>query len=44
MMIPMEKRRLFAYAFKKSVPVLLGYIFLGAAYGIVLQKSGLGWP
>ena len=40
----MEKRRLFAYAFKKSVPVLLGYIFLGTAYGIVLQKSGLGWP
>lgn len=42
--MPMEKRCLWAYAFKKSIPVLLGYLFLGAAYGIVLQRSGLGWP
>lgn len=40
----MEKKKLFLYAFRKSIPVLLGYIFLGAAFGIVLQSSGLTWP
>lgn len=28
------------FAFVKSVPILLGYIFLGFAFGLVLQKSG----
>lgn len=40
----MYKKKLFLYAFRKSIPVLLGYIFLGAAFGIVLESSGLGWP
>ncbi len=40
----MAKKDLFAYAFKKSIPVMLGYIFLGIAYGIVLEDSGFGWP
>lgn len=40
----MDKKILFLYAFRKSIPVLLGYIFLGAAFGIVLESSGLGWP
>ena len=40
----MEKGRLFSYAFKKSIPVMLGYVFLGTAFGILLQRSGLGWP
>lgn len=40
----MEKKRLFLYAFRKSIPVLLGYVFLGIAFGIVLQSSGLTWP
>lgn len=40
----MNKRHLFLYAFQKSIPVLLGYIFLGIAFGIVLESSGLTWP
>ena len=28
------------FAFKKSVPVLFGYIFLGIAFGILLQQAG----
>ena len=40
----MEKKKLFLYAFRKSIPVLLGYVFLGVAFGIVLQSSGLTWP
>lgn len=31
-----------AYAFVRSIPVLLGYIFLGIAFGLVLHKAGLG--
>ena len=40
----MDKRRLLLYAFKKSIPVMLGYVFLGAAFGILLQRAGYGWP
>lgn len=40
----MDRKRLFLYAFKKSIPVMLGFLFLGCAFGIVLQKSGLSWP
>ncbi len=40
----MNKRQLFLYAFRKSIPVMLGYVFLGMAFGILLQQSGLGWP
>lgn len=28
----------------RTLPVLAGYIFLGAAYGIALQEKGLGLP
>ena len=28
------------YAFLKTIPVLLGYLFLGLAFGLLLQKSG----
>lgn len=28
------------YAFTKSVPVLVGYLFLGSAFGILLQQAG----
>lgn len=28
------------YAFKQSVPVMLGYIFLGIAFGLMLQNAG----
>lgn len=30
----------FVYAFKQSVPVMLGYIFLGIAFGLMLQNAG----
>ena len=30
------------YAFIKTIPILLGYLFLGVAFGLLLQKSGLG--
>ena len=30
------------YAFTRSIPVMLGYLFLGIAYGIVLQRAGYG--
>lgn len=28
------------YAFKKSLPVLFGYLFLGSAFGIMLYDAG----
>jgi len=35
----------FTYAFPKTVPVMVGYLFLGAAYGILMKVNGfgLGW-
>ena len=34
------KKAIFQYAFKKSVPVMCGYLFLGLAFGILLQQAG----
>ena len=34
------KKTIFQYAFKKSVPVMCGYLFLGLAFGILLQQAG----
>lgn len=31
------------YAFKKSLPVLFGYLFLGSAFGIMLYNAGYNW-
>ena len=28
------------FAFRQSVPVMLGYIFLGIAFGLLLQDAG----
>ena len=36
----MEKAAKFALI--KTLPIFLGYIFLGIAFGLLLQKSGLG--
>ena len=38
-------RKELRYAFPKTVPVMIGYLFLGAAYGILMQVNGfgLGW-
>ncbi len=32
----------FAYAFPKTVPVMVGYLFLGMAYGILMKVNGFG--
>ncbi len=38
-----EKRTTeFAYAFPKTVPVMVGYLFLGTAYGILMNVNGYG--
>ena len=29
----------FRYALIRSLPIMLGYIFLGIAFGLVLQKA-----
>ncbi len=34
------KKAIFQYAFQKSVPVMCGYLFLGLAFGILLQQAG----
>lgn len=33
----------FTYAFPKTVPVMVGYLFLGAAYGILMKVNGYGF-
>ncbi|MBE5807302.1 MAG: branched-chain amino acid transporter AzlC [Clostridiales bacterium] len=44
-MLPLDKTQIFRYSFRKSIPVLLGYVFLGIAFGILLNReAGLGWP
>ncbi len=35
--------KLVKYAFVKSIPVLCSYIFLGMAYGILMEQAGFGW-
>lgn len=30
------------YAFPKTIPVMVGYLFLGAAYGILMKVNGFG--
>ena len=32
----------FQYAFPKTVPVMVGYLFLGMAYGILMRVNGFG--
>lgn len=31
------------YAFSRTIPVMCGYLFLGTAYGLVMQRNGYGW-
>ncbi len=39
----MEKRHVeLSYAFPKTVPVMVGYLFLGMAYGILMKVNGYG--
>ena len=40
----MNRGRLFRYAFVKSIPVMMGDVFLGLAFGILLNSElGLSW-
>ena len=34
------KRQYIGFAFKQTIPVMLGYIFLGIAFGLLLQNAG----
>lgn len=36
------KKTLF-FAFQKTIPVLFGYLFLGIAFGLLLQEAGFNW-
>lgn len=37
-----DKKAEFKYAFPRTVPVMVGYLFLGAAYGILMNVNGFG--
>lgn len=37
-----DRKREFKYAFPRTVPVMVGYLFLGAAYGILMNVNGFG--
>ena len=39
----MRMKRTLGYAFARTVPVLCGYVFLGTAYGLLMQRAGYGW-
>ena len=40
-----EKNSALQYAFPKTIPVMVGYVFLGMAYGILMSVNGygIGW-
>lgn len=35
-----REKNIYLYAFEQTIPVLLGYIFLGIAFGIMLEDAG----
>lgn len=42
-MVKSRKKNEYVYAFVQTVPVLLGYIFLGIAFGLMLQDVGYNY-
>ena len=38
-----SKKEAFRKAFAASLPILCSYLFLGMAYGILMQEAGFGW-
>lgn len=34
----------FRFSLRQTLPVLCGYLFLGIAFGLLLQQAGYGWP
>lgn len=41
--MPVTKKEIFRYGFIKSIPILCSYIFLGMAYGILMEDAGFHW-
>ena len=41
-MMENRKKAAFRYAFPRTVPVMVGYLFLGTAYGILMKVNGYG--
>ena len=39
----MNTKDSFRYAFLRSIPVLFSYLFLGMAFGILMQQAGFAW-
>lgn len=39
----MSKKEIFRYAFVKSVPIMCSYLFVGMAYGILMNEAGFPW-
>ena len=39
----MTKRQLFAFTFRRSIPVLVSFVFVGAAYGVLIVEQGVTW-
>lgn len=37
------KKKALRSAFPKTMPVLMGYLFLGLAFGVLLREKGFGW-
>ena len=35
-----QRKTEFSYAFRQTIPVMLGYLFLGIAFGLMLQEGG----
>ena len=38
-----NNKQTLSFAFKKSLPVLFGYLFLGSGFGILLYEAGYNW-
>ena len=38
-----RKGNYIGFAFRQSIPVMLGYVFLGIAFGLLLQNAGYGF-
>ncbi len=38
-----EKKMAFAWAFPRTIPVMVGYLALGTAYGILMKVNGFGF-
>ena len=42
-MVLMNRQEILKLSFLKSLPILCSYLFIGAAYGILMQQAGFAW-